>query len=93
MLLRLKLRPQDADAVRGHVVRAGGRVLDPASEGFIVELTASEAEVNDFIAQLGTRANILEVVRSGALGIGRLQRSAEDRRRGRNRGNRSPGTT
>jgi acetolactate synthase small subunit len=49
-------------------------VLDPALEGFIVELTASEAEVNSFVADLGRRAELLEVVRSGALGIGRTAR-------------------
>jgi acetolactate synthase small subunit len=43
-------------------------------EGFIVELTASEAEVNGFVADLSSRADLLEVVRSGALGIGRSAR-------------------
>jgi acetolactate synthase small subunit len=60
--------------VRGQVVRSGGRVLDPALEGFIVELTASEAEVNSFMTELGRSATLLEVVRSGALGISRSAR-------------------
>src|SRR6267378_3498231 len=64
----------DTDAVRGQVVRSGGRVLDPAVEGFIVELTASEAEVSRFVADLGRSAELLEVVRSGALGISRSAR-------------------
>ena len=68
-------------------------MLDPASEGFIVELTASEAEVNDFITQLGTRANILEVVRSGALGIGRAARALKIVGAAATEKNRSPGTT
>lgn len=71
VLLKLKVRPEQTDAVRGYVVRTGGRVLDPATDCFIVELTASEAEVNTFIADLGRAAEITEVVRSGALGIGR----------------------
>ncbi|MGH8284172.1 MAG: acetolactate synthase small subunit [Steroidobacteraceae bacterium] len=71
VLLKLRVRPADTDAVRGYVVRAGGRVLDPATECFIVELTASEAEVNALIRDLGARAEIVEVVRSGALGMGR----------------------
>jgi acetolactate synthase-1/3 small subunit len=74
VLLKLKLDPAHTDAVRGQVVRSGGRVLDPAVEGFIVELTASEAEVNSFVADLGSRAELLEVVRSGALGISRSAR-------------------
>ena len=74
VLLKLKVEAGQTDAVRGHVVRSGGRVLDPATEGFIVELTASEAEINTFVADLGQRAQLLEVVRSGALGISRSAR-------------------
>jgi acetolactate synthase small subunit len=39
-----------------------------------VELTASESEVNAFMANLAQRAELLEVVRSGALGISRSAR-------------------
>ena len=63
------------DAVRGYVVRAGGRVLDPAPDCFLVELTASEAEINEFIADLAQHSEALEVVRSGALGVSRAGRS------------------
>ena len=74
VLLKLRVDPAHTDTVRGQVVRSGGRVLDPVVEGFIVELTASEAEVNSFVAELGRRAELLEVVRSGALGISRSAR-------------------
>jgi acetolactate synthase-1/3 small subunit len=80
VLLKLKVRPEQSDAVRGYVVRSGGRVLDPASEGFVVELTASEADVDKFVADLARGAQLLEVVRSGALGISRLERAARSRR-------------
>jgi len=80
VLLKLKVRLEQSDAVRGYVVRAGGRVLDPASDGFIVELTASESEVDKFVEDLQKGAEILEVVRSGALGISRLARAARSRR-------------
>lgn len=80
VLLKLKVRPEQSDAVRGYVVRSGGRVLDPASDGFIVELTASEAEVDAFVADLAQGAQLLEVVRSGALGISRLAKEARSRR-------------
>ena len=75
VLLKLKVRPEQTDVVRGYVVRTGGRVLDPATDCFIVELTASEAEINSFIGDLGRHAELLEVVRSGSLGIGRSARS------------------
>lgn len=74
VLLKLKVRPERTDTVRGHVIRLGGRVLDPAADGFIVELTGSEAEVNTFISELARDAELLEVVRSGALGIARNAR-------------------
>jgi acetolactate synthase-1/3 small subunit len=74
ILLKLRVRPADTDAVRGYIVRTGGRVLDPAPDGFIVELTASESEINSFTADLARGAELLEVVRSGALGIGRNAR-------------------
>jgi acetolactate synthase I/III small subunit len=71
VLLKLRVAAKDTDALRGYVVRTGGRVLDPALECFIVELTASEAEINAFIAELAARAQLTEVVRSGALGVSR----------------------
>jgi acetolactate synthase I/III small subunit len=74
VLLKLKVRPERTDTVRGHVVRLGGRVIDPAPDGFIVELTGSEAEVNTFVDELARDAELLEVVRSGALGIARNAR-------------------
>jgi acetolactate synthase-1/3 small subunit len=74
VLLKLKVRAEHTDGLRGYVVRTGGRVLDPALDGFIVELTASEAEINTFIRDLSARAELLEVARSGALGMGRTTR-------------------
>ncbi len=74
VLLKLKVRPEQTDVVRGYVVRTGGRVLDPALDCFVVELTASEAEISSFIGELARQATLLEVVRSGALGIGRSAR-------------------
>jgi acetolactate synthase I/III small subunit len=75
VLLKLKVRTGQSDAVRGYVVRTGGRVLDPAPDGFVVELAASEAEVTAFVADLARQAQILEVARSGALGMGRSARA------------------
>src|SRR5437763_13401475 len=71
VLLRLKVDPAHTDAVRGHVVRSGGRVLDPAADGFVVELTASESEVNSFVAELG-RAH----VRTPVTDVSRMPSSA-----------------
>jgi len=77
VLLKLRVEHKHTDALRGYVVRTGGRVLDPALDCFIVELTASEAEIETFIGELATHAELLEVVRSGALGVGRTGRSLQ----------------
>jgi acetolactate synthase-1/3 small subunit len=74
VLLKLRIQPERTDAVRGYIVRTGGRVLDPAADGFIAELTASEAEINAFVGALAQDAELVEIVRSGALGIGRNTR-------------------
>src|SRR5579863_9864593 len=75
VLIKLRIDAAQRDTVRGYVVRTGGRVLDPASECFIVELLGSEAEINGFLRTLATHAELVEVVRSGALGISRTQRN------------------
>lgn len=75
VLLKLKLEPSRRDAARGHVVRIGGRVLDPSPDCFIVELLGSEAEVTACIREFAEHGELLDVVRSGALGISRSARS------------------
>ena len=75
VLLKLRVDAMRRDTVRGFVVRTGGRVLDPSSECFIVELLGSEAEINGFMRSLAGHAQLIEVVRSGALGISRSQRA------------------
>lgn len=77
VLLKLRVRHDQTDVVRGYVVRTGGRVLDPAADGFIVELTASEAEVNSFIVDLSHQAELLEVARSGVLGMARSRANTQ----------------
>ena len=71
VLLKLRVDPERRDRVRGYVARTGGRVLQPASEAFIVELLGSEAEITAHLAELARHAELIEVVRSGALGISR----------------------
>ena len=75
VLVKLRVEAAKRDTVRGYVVRTGGRVLDPASESFIVELLGSEAEINGFIAELSAHSELVEVVRSGALGLSRSAHS------------------
>jgi acetolactate synthase-1/3 small subunit len=75
VLVKLRVEPSQRDGVRGFVVRTGGRVLDPSSDCFIVELLGSETEINGFIQELVTSAELIEVVRSGTVGISRNART------------------
>jgi acetolactate synthase I/III small subunit len=70
-LLLIKLRTSHArlTALQTSVQRAGARVLSEEPDSFTVELTASESEINRFIADLANYGDVLEVVRSGALAI------------------------
>jgi acetolactate synthase small subunit len=53
------------------VRRAGGKVLSANPSSYIVELVGTELEIGEFIANVGTFGEIIEVVRSGVLGIAR----------------------
>jgi acetolactate synthase I/III small subunit len=75
VLLKMRLDGVDREAVRDAANKAGGRVLDPSPEGFVVELVANETEVQQFVAQMASLGELTEVVRSGALGISRDTRS------------------
>ena len=77
LLLKLELEPDQAAALEERVRELGGRVLSATPASFIAELTASEAEVNALIRELGSRGKLAEVVRSGALGIARSVRAVE----------------
>lgn len=76
VLLKLRLDPSRRDTVRGYVARSGGSVLDPSWDCFIVELLGSEAEINALMRQLAQHGELIEVVRSGALGISRTSQQA-----------------
>jgi acetolactate synthase I/III small subunit len=73
-LVKLRLPPNQRDVAAAWVQKAGGKVLSAAAECYIAELTASEAEVSQFLREAATIGEILEVVRSGALGILRRDR-------------------
>ena len=75
VMAKLRVDPARRDALRGYVVRTGGRVLDPSTDSFIVELLGSEAEVSGFMNEVASHGELLEVVRSGALGISRNARA------------------
>jgi acetolactate synthase I/III small subunit len=59
------------EAVDTLLRRVGGKVLSPKPSSYIVELTSTETEISEFIANVGAFGEIVEVVRSGVLGISR----------------------
>lgn len=69
LLIKLKVLESQLEPLTALVTDAGGRILSGALQNFVIELTSSEAQVSRFVAQAAQRGEVLEVVRSGALGI------------------------
>lgn len=71
LLIKLRLPAEHGEAVAALLRRAGGKVLSSNPSSFIVELTSTETEIGEFIANVAALGDIIEVVRSGVLGIAR----------------------
>ncbi len=71
LLIKLQLAADHVDAVSALVRRAGGKALSSNPSSYIVELTSTEIEIGEFIANVAAFGEIVEVVRSGVLGIAR----------------------
>ncbi len=69
LLIKLRLAAQRADAADAVVRRAGGRVLSSNPSIYIVELAGTQLEIGEFMESIGACGEIIEVVRSGVLGI------------------------
>lgn len=69
MLIKVHTTNARLDALNELVQRAGGKVLSSNPGSFIIELASTEAQISQFIAEVGAFGEVLEVVRSGALGI------------------------
>jgi acetolactate synthase-1/3 small subunit len=74
-ILKIRVRPGQRDAVRSLIDKAGGRTLTEERDRQILELAASEADVTEFVRQLAGQAELLEIVRSGALAMSRQERT------------------
>ena len=70
MLIKLRIAADNVESVNILTRRVGGKVLS-AKPSYIVELTSTEAEISEFIANVGAFGEVVEVVRSGVLGISR----------------------
>ena len=73
-LIRVRVRPAQREAVQSLLTQAGGRVLNDERDCLIVEITSSEAAISELARNLAATAEMLEIVRSGALGMLRQER-------------------
>jgi acetolactate synthase I/III small subunit len=71
MLIKLQVAAEHVEAVNTLLRRVGGKVLSAKPSSYIVELTSTETEISEFIVNVGAFGEIVEVVRSGVLGISR----------------------
>jgi acetolactate synthase-1/3 small subunit len=71
LLIKLQISADHVEAVEGLLRRVGGKVLSPQPSSYIVELTSTEIGIGEFIAHVAAFGQIVEVVRSGVLGISR----------------------
>ena len=71
LLIKLQIAPEHIEAVGALLRRVGGKVLSSNPSSYIVELTSTETEIGEFIANVAAFGEIVEVVRSGVLGISR----------------------
>jgi acetolactate synthase-1/3 small subunit len=71
LLMKVKIRAGAERSLPGLIEAAGARVLDSCPETYTLELTGANERMDDFISQLGDCAEILAVVRSGAMAIAR----------------------
>jgi len=69
-LLKFRVGERGIDPLARLVTEVDGKILSGALASFTVVLTNSEAEINHFIGQASQHAELVEVVRSGALAIG-----------------------
>jgi acetolactate synthase I/III small subunit len=73
-LLKLRVRGAQKEAVRALAEKAGARVLAEERDCLVLELASSEAAVSEFARNVAAQAELLEVVRSGALAMNRQER-------------------
>jgi acetolactate synthase-1/3 small subunit len=69
LLIKLRVPEGRVEAAAAAVHRAGGRVLSSNPAIYIAELAGTELEIGEFMENIGACGQIVEVVRSGVLGI------------------------
>ena len=73
-LIKLKVSNATKESLFKYVEIFRGKILDVGKEIIIIELTGTAKKINSFL-ELFSDDNVVELVRSGALGIGRLSKN------------------
>jgi len=71
LLMKVKIRPGAAQTLLDLITNNHARVLDDCPETYTLELTGANNHMDEFISNVGECAEILAVVRSGAMAISR----------------------
>jgi len=71
LLMKVKIQAGSGNALPKLIEASGARVLDDCPETYTLELTGANDRMDDFISRVGDCAEILAVVRSGAMAIAR----------------------
>lgn len=75
LLMKVKIQTGAEQSLPALIEKSGARVLDNCPETYTLELTGANNLMDDFISSVDECADILAVVRSGAMAIGRGQNS------------------
>ena len=71
LLMKVKIQAGASQSLPDLIKNAGARVLDDCPETYTLELTGANIHMDEFISRVGECAEILAVVRSGAMAIAR----------------------
>jgi acetolactate synthase-1/3 small subunit len=71
LLMKVKIGTEGDERLPELIRKTGARVLDDCPETYTLELTGANTHMDDFISKVGECAEILAVVRSGAMAIAR----------------------
>jgi acetolactate synthase-1/3 small subunit len=71
LLIKVKISAETESSLPHVIQSSGARVLDDSPETYTLELTATNERIDAFITRVGDCAEILAVVRSGAMAIAR----------------------
>jgi acetolactate synthase-1/3 small subunit len=74
LLIKVKVLNQEEQTLPDLIKTVGARVLDDCPQTYTLELTGANTLMDDFISRVGECAEILAVVRSGAMAIARGQK-------------------